>query len=1181
MNLRNILIGPILLLALLEALVTSIPSKAHDATSAARPALRSPSPAVVNPPVRNKEQHVLSLDGEWTFCTDPNKAGEAGKWFEPKANWPNSRTLVVPGCWEAQGVGTPGEHNLLSPINRNISYVPSGMKTEYEGIGWYRKELSVPAAWVGQQVWLKFGGVNAVGRAYVNATPVADLGGPGKYCGTYKYNVTDLLKPGEPAVIVVMVRNDVPSSKGSRNLARRYGGIDGSVELEATPALLIDYADVLADAARQTATVNLALRHAGAKPEDPAHVEVNVVVRDAGGRIVGQKDEIKFEWTGETGAGQVDIPLSPCALWSPEHPVLHTAEITLLQDGKVIHGWTERFGIANWTTQGSDILLNGRKFFARGIGFDSHWPLNISYPLDHETLRQFMRLIRSYGFNYIRHWAHTPPPEFCEAAAEEGICLTVELPYYHTLPHNRQGRHQNERMPAEYDIPATDLNELIAQYRRHPSICTFSGGNEGTLNADLPSLLKTVHEKAPGKLWTVNTGHTYNRPGVADYKADYFSRINNGKFAPSIPNFPHILHEYSNPSYAHDPRIAGKYTTGYLPPIPLEIYKKQVAETGLSWPWVNAVLDASLEMLFYYQKLAIENARVWNDPPLSGYHLWGSINGDSHFYARQNGGLFDAFLGQQKGGSPEYFQQFNMPVVLLCKITPQGAPFLTSLTNGHGSGAKGPKVEAYPEQLVFTSGNVIDLDFQVSNYGEAALKGTLDWSISDGRKTLLEKSVDCRVEQGSVVSVNKVSWTVPELTEAVRLTVTARLRGTNTRNSWDIWVFPKPEAYSRSLSGVAASSEDFTKLKDRYPGLIEYKPGAPMGDDFNLLITSSIDHAKDACDKGKRVVLLSFRGFTLQSPKAEGGEWNPTPQQGTAIDHVFPVFRHFPIKSYLEPVFKRLINTALPMSPALQNVRPFMVGAGVLPGRKGETRQGFLLYAYETASGKGRLLATGLNLLSEAPEAAALLDGFIAYAQSDAFNPKGSFDFNAVKQVQNTACGKVRQSAETQTVNGFRGEQNMHITKTGQPEKPLVWETPNAPGAFPPSQPAWDVACFVAMGAEDQRPVEFTFSVNGKATATITLSFTNTVWEGADGVRLSYDVKENETHVVQSTIFADMEKAMQTDAKNAPWKSSGILRLSIPVSLLTPKQPVTLKIESNSSVGRGWFGLMTPKPLER
>ena len=205
-----------ILFALSATLATAISATALDAEPAAPASLRPAIPAVVNPPVRDARQQFLSLDGEWNFNTDPRNSGESGKWFQPQTAWPKSRLLRVPGCWEAQGVGTPGEHNLLSPLNLKMNYVEAGMKTEYEGIGWYRKEISIPSAWAGQQVWLKFGGVNSVGRAYVNGTPVADLGGAGQYCGTYKFNVTDLVKPGQKTVIVVMVRNDAPSSKGSR-----------------------------------------------------------------------------------------------------------------------------------------------------------------------------------------------------------------------------------------------------------------------------------------------------------------------------------------------------------------------------------------------------------------------------------------------------------------------------------------------------------------------------------------------------------------------------------------------------------------------------------------------------------------------------------------------------------------------------------------------------------------------------------------------------------------------------------------------------------------------------------------------------------------------------------------------------------------------------------------------------
>jgi hypothetical protein len=42
--------------------------------------------------------------------------------------------------------------------------------------------------------------------------------------------------------------------------------------------------------------------------------------------------------------------------------------------------------------------------------------------------------------------------------------------------------------------------------------------------------------------------------------------------------------------------------------------------------------------------------------------------------------------------------------------------------------------------------------------------------------------------------------------------------------------------------------------------------------------------------------------------------------------------------------------------------------------------------------GQGKLLATGLNLVNDNPEAAYLLDQFVRYAQSEKFAPQGTFD---------------------------------------------------------------------------------------------------------------------------------------------------------------------------------------------
>ena len=51
----------------------------------------------------------------------------------------------------------------------------------------------------------------------------------------------------------------------------------------------------------------------------------------------------------------------------------------------------------------------------------------------------------------------------------------------------------------------------------------------------------------------------------------------------------------------------------------------------------------------------------------------------------------------------------------------------------------------------------------------------------------------------------------------------------------------------------------------------------------------------------------------------------------------------------------------------------------------------FLIYAFQARVGKGKLLATGLDLLSGAPEAEYLLEQFIKYAGSERFRPTDEF----------------------------------------------------------------------------------------------------------------------------------------------------------------------------------------------
>ena len=104
-------------------------------------------------------------------------------------------------------------------------------------------------------------------------------------------------------------------------------------------------------------------------------------------------------------------------------------------------------------------------------------------------------------------------------------------------------------------------------------------------------------------------------------------------------------------------------------------------------------------------------------------------------------------------------------------------------------------------------------------------------------------------------------------------------------------------------------------------------------------------------------------------------------QVGTAIaDH--PALAALPHEGCLTPLFFRIVldtGKHLPYAGLSQDDM-LMVGEG------GETCHLYLAQA-QVGSGKA-LMAFGLNLLADTPEAAALLDGLVDYAASDHFAPK-------------------------------------------------------------------------------------------------------------------------------------------------------------------------------------------------
>ena len=947
---------------------------------------RESTPAVVNPAIRSKLRTTLSLDGQWDFAVDPKLSGESEEWYLPEKSLPPSRKITVPACWEAQGVGEPGLSNINNKwegtelggnADKNgrlvMEPVNVRMRSTYTGAAWYKKKIDVPRDWAGKQIWLKLGGINCQGWIWVNGKYIAHNWA---YCATWKYNVTDLVSPGQEATIAVLVRNDVPSRRGESNILRVFGGLWRSVELDATPAISIDNAFVEPLFDQKIARVHVTLRNTtGAASGEPYTVQVNAATV-AGNRAAGEAAKTVSVAAGSTTELALDVNIEPFQSWSPESSFLYKAQIVLKQGEKPIDGWVERFGMKKYEVRGGDMYLNNVRYFLRGTGENSVHPITVCPPASRDEHAKHLKIVKQYGFNYIRHHSHCEIPEYYEAADEVGIMLQAELPYTGATP-----RMPFCHMSGAPIMPKEDLVELVTHLRRHTSLSTYCGGNENTCPAPLDTELYQMAKKLDSsRPWICKDGGNNNSPQNSD--ANHWFEV------PSIYAhqllkenvWPHVLHEYMSLGLNEDPRLEAKYTGAYAPTKPLKEVQSFVTEqVGLPWKWADACFDAGHSLQGIWHKIGIETARI--DPYLDGLSCWQMTD----ISPSSQNGVVDIFWGRKKS-TPEYFRQFNSPTVILAQTTDPKS--LEALCQD-------------PAKLINIGGDTLEVDWVVSHFQPKPMEnGTLVWRlVIDGKPAVGGKVERVNMAAGTVKVVGRSRITMPTLTKAVKAKLIVELEAAQTSNAYDLWIFPKFHPQPNSGKEMAASAGVFDVLAPRYPGLV--KLGSPEAKEAKVVVAGTLKEpgVAEALEQGKSVICLSLPGYNLLSPGVYLGWWQVTNQTGTAIA-AHPAFGDFPHDGYLDQGWFRLVDKAEKLDPGhkFRTVEPLMVGIGretaYLPGLLGYPL-GFNLYAFQAQVGKGKLLATGLNLVTSNPESVYLLDQFIRYARSPRFQPKGTFDIEA------------------------------------------------------------------------------------------------------------------------------------------------------------------------------------------
>ncbi len=889
-----------------------------------------PTPTVVHPAVVSPLQRILSLRGEWEIQPDPgHRYFEMSKRGLPEEFWEGARKIQVPGCWEAQGVGEPGWSQPWDITDRN----PHILTHVYMGRIAYRKKFDLPADWDGQEIWLKIGGVRTKGNFWVNNHPVGVIN---NYCGTYKFNITPFVQPGETTEILASVRNDLPGRKGGMNDFHRFGGIYRDIELEATPKTWIDDVWVegkienRGEAPKRTARVHFTPGTVTSKE----HADVTIQIKTRSGDLMAEK-KVSLDVTEDSKEAVIDIPVEGAELWSTESPTLYLADVTL-SSKSANHGWTERFGFRKLEVIGTRFFLNNQPFFARGYGESFIYPMALVSPADRDYHINNMRPIKEAGFNQTRMHTHCQLPEYFEAADEMGILVEPELPYYNQMT-----------CEAFFFDPARDLKELYRHYRRYTSFAFYSMGNEGYLGEEIAKELhRWIKRVDPSRPSQHQEGWLANNPDDSDFGSMPHEIWPRGMYDDTP--FPFIAHEYMNLSVKLDPRLEPLFTGPFVSPVSMENYQKELDEAGLSREMGDQCIRAAHALQAYYQKKGLESARI--DPECDGFNFWNFVDQMVlQGSACTSQGYMNIFYQVKDGGlTPKEFAEFNTPTVILSEIDSDGD--------------------------IFQPGDEMKVDFWISHFGTAPLPaGAIDWTLTEAGNPMISGSVPFEsFDVGDVRIAANEQIEIPPVDHAAEWDLRATIRGTSITNHWKIYVFP--DRGTRRLNSVVVDPELAEWFGNHYDGLVVYGDPEMKPTDALVAVWGSECYEK-GIKEGRRV--LAIRP-TEGSGNINLGWWWFGPQLGTAFaDH--PAFGDFPHKGWMNPTlwFRILGYDALDLDGEVDVIEPLAVG---------NKQAGYKLHAGICRDGNSKVLATfGLNLLQDKPEALALLDDFIDYVSGPEF----------------------------------------------------------------------------------------------------------------------------------------------------------------------------------------------------
>jgi hypothetical protein len=898
----------------------------------------------------------ISLAGAWTLQLDPNDEGVAVRQWEK----PFNDAIQLPGTTAIAGKGNP----LDIPINLDRPAMQSlHQHFRYVGPTWYQRTVHIPAGWQGRDVILTLERVIWETRVWVNGV---EAGAPQLSLTTpHRFDLTGLLKPGAENTLTIRVdnREKIPIGVMGHSYTDEtqtiWNGIVGRIELTALPKMRIERLRLRPNLSANAvqATVSF-VNHTDREQRAPLSLEAS-----CSSEAVTQDVAIP---PGES-AQEFSISLSANAeRWSEFNAVLHKVTAKL---GKGVDRFTiaDSFGLREFKADGRVFTINGQRTFLRGTVQCAEFPQSGHPDMTGKQWQKIFETAKAYGLNHLRFHSWCPPEVAFATADRLGFYLQVELPNW-TFK-------MGQNPPVDEWLEA-EAHRIFREYGNHPSFVMLSLGNE--LTGDLGKMDAFVARlrKLEPKLMFTSTTFAFSPRGKSPGPEDDFfisqetscgwvrgqGFLNNTK--------PNTVSDYSEgaacipmPLVTHE---VGQYVV-YPNLAELPKYESTPVR-ATAWEAINADLETKgrldeaatytrdsgkLAVLLYKEDLE----RALRTKDLAGIQLLQLQDFPGQSTATV--GLLDAFWDSKGLVTPQAFREFCSSTVPLLRMA----------------------------KMVYQNDETFEAGVELAHFGPAPLTNSMvTWKVRNGATVLGEgKFIAAHIPLGNGFQLGHITLPLASVRTAAKLDVLVEVAGTEARNRWNIWVYPK------TAVNTPSSVQIFEQLDDRF---------------------------YEALRAGGKVLLLPPRA-AVKSPfdgRFIPVFWSPLhfPNQpgtlGAMIDQTHPVWREFPTGPHTDWQWWELLGKSF--AADLDDVDAKLAMPFRFVDKYNRNAQPAAIF--EARVGPGQLLVCTLDIAQDLDSrivARQLRRSILSYMAGADFSPKGELTEAQLQSLFQTPTYHVRASS--------------------------------------------------------------------------------------------------------------------------------------------------------------------------